>query len=388
MLRLAHSFTFHPRAAKTRADQTTRSMHPPTAADKFPAIDVLRALAALAVVGCHIVALGKWSPEALGPLGYWLQYGWLGVDLFFVISGFVITATAIKLRALPWREYARVFWLRRGARILPLYYFTLVAFLLLVDHRAVIGEHAVKQVVTHALLIHQWWPETAGSINGVTWTLGIEVLFYLLAWLLVGARLILAGRGAAAILLVMLATIVYRLGVFESVPDIAARVFWTNQVFGVLDGFMLGAAIAAWHGGAELKRVLNPLWLFLAGVATLVLALLILDGNAQYFWERRLIVGGFRLVVAVAFAFMVLGAIHLSPHIHIPRPLRFLGDISYGIYLWHLLLLLYLQQTFGLTAMPLAGATVLLTLGVASLTFFLVEAPCQRAARRMTALPK
>jgi peptidoglycan/LPS O-acetylase OafA/YrhL len=175
--------------------QTTaaRPMTPLTDAEKYPAIDVLRALAALAVVGCHCVALGKWEPTSLGTFGYWLQYGWLGVDLFFVISGFVITSTAIKLRGLPWREYASVFWLRRGARILPLYYLTLIAFLLLVDHRAVTGDNAVKQIATHVFLIHQWWPETAGSINGVTWTLGIEILFYLLAWWLVGVPFRLAG---------------------------------------------------------------------------------------------------------------------------------------------------------------------------------------------------
>jgi peptidoglycan/LPS O-acetylase OafA/YrhL len=204
-----------------------------------------------------------------------------------------------------------------------------------------------------------------------------------------GRRTISAGRGAAAILLVMLFTILYRLSVFEWVPDIAARVFWTNQVFGVLDGFMMGAAIAAWQVRAKTPET-NPVTrrqtqlLLPLGVGLLVIAVYVLDSNAQYFWERRLIVGGFRALVGVAFALMVLAAIHGSDSFKIPRPLRFLGDMSYGIYLWHLLLLLWLQKTFGLSTVPLAIATVLLTLTVASVTYFLVEAPFQRAAKKMT----
>ncbi len=361
---------------------------------KFPAIDALRGFAALAVVACHCVALGRW-PEELGVIGHWAQFGWLGVDLFFVISGFVIAQSALKLRTLPWRDYASIFWIRRAARILPLYYVTSLVFLLLVDHVPVTGEFAARQIVTHVLLIHQWWPDTIGTINGVTWTLGIEILFYLLAWLLVGMRIISAGRGAAVILLIIVATISYRLAVFQLVPEMSQRIFWTNQVFGVLDGFMLGTAIAVWHSNQKTEAsargvhfVSHATCLVMLGVVTLLLALVVLDRNAQYFWERPLIVGGFRTLVSLACALIVLGAVKWSNTIHIPRPLRFLGDISYGIYLWHFLLILWFQKAFDLSASALVFATLIGTLAAATMTFFLVEAPSQRLAKRMTALPQ
>lgn len=378
----------------TLAMQATKPMIARAESEKFPAIDVLRALAALAVVACHCTGLGRWPPESLGWIAQWTQYGWLGVDLFFVISGFVITNSALKLSNLPWRDYARIFWVRRAARILPLYYFTLLAFLLLVDHGAVTGDNALKQIVTHALLIHQWWPETAGSINGVTWTLGIEILFYLLAWLLVGMRTISPGRSAAVILFTIIVTIAYRLVVFALVPELPQRVFFANQVFGVLDGFMMGTAIAVWRSDPKNVSIVQvnhffslPTLLILSGVATLILALAILNANAVAFWEQPVIVGGFRTLVGVAFALVVLGAVQLPHTLRIPRPLRFLGDISYGIYLWHYLLLLWLQKSFDLAAAPLVLMTLLTTLSAASVTFFLVEAPAQRLAKKITSLP-
>lgn len=111
---------------------------------QYPAIDVLRAFAALAVVACHCVVVGQWPAEPLGVIARFARYGWLGVDLFFVISGFVITSAALQLRHLSWSNYFVVFWIRRFARIVPLYYATLIAYLVLVDHGPIVTSVEVQ----------------------------------------------------------------------------------------------------------------------------------------------------------------------------------------------------------------------------------------------------
>lgn len=355
----------------------------------FPAIDVLRAFAALAVVACHCIVVGGWPSEPLGLLPRFARYGWLGVDLFFVISGFVITSSALKLREAGWRTYMVAFWVRRAARIVPLYYVTLVAFLILVDHSALGGAEVFKQVVTHILLVHQWWPETAGSINGVTWTLGIEVLFYLVAWILVGFRLVRIGGGGAYLALLIAGSITYRLVLFHSLTVEPQRIFWSNQVFGLLDGFAMGAALAVWPGaqcsssGGGVLSWMKRWYLAVIGLLMLMISLWIVDTHLDDFWKQPYIVGAFRTQVGLAFACLVLWAVRWPQQQQLVRPLVFLGKISYGIYLWHLLLLLWLQKWMKLSDSSLIVGTLLLTLLIAITSHFLVELPCQRWASRL-----
>jgi peptidoglycan/LPS O-acetylase OafA/YrhL len=352
---------------------------------RYPVIDVLRAFAALAVVACHCVVVGLWPAEPLGVVTRFARYGWLGVDLFFVISGFVITNAALKLRHLGWRNYFFAFWVRRVARIVPLYYVTLVAYLILINHGPIAGGDALKQIGTHLLLIHQWWPDTAGSINPVTWTLGIEVLFYLVAWTLVGLRVVSIGRGAGFIALTVGVSIGYRLLVFQIQPVEHLRIFWSNQVFGLLDGFMLGTAIAVWRGSAKRAIAeapesffLNPVTLMISGLLLLVPCLWVVDSHIADFWHHRFIVSGFRTLTACAFGLMVLAAVRWQQSVPVPQSLEFLGKISYGIYLWHLIILLWLQKSANLSGLPLVASTLSLTFALSTITYYLVELPGQR----------
>lgn len=127
--------------------------------DRFENVSLLRAFAATAVVVYHVIELTPWKTFATeGPL-VTFRIGWIGVDLFFVISGFVITASALALHRSNRDEFNRKYWTRRLSRILPLY------------------------VLTGALWIAIFGPgffnQSFDSIDGVNWTLGIEMQFYL-----------------------------------------------------------------------------------------------------------------------------------------------------------------------------------------------------------------
>jgi len=217
------------------------------------------------------------------------------------------------------------------------------------------------------------------------------VLFYIIAWFLVGFRVVSVGRGAVVIGLIIAASVGYRLLVFQLQPIESLRIFWSNQVFGLLDGFMLGTAIALWPGSSKSSSSISVAayfmkpWIFMiASVLTLTLCLWVVDFYLADFWQHRSIVGGFRTLAAGAFAMMVFGAVRWQQQA-VPRSLAFLGKISYGIYLWHLIILLWLQKSIGISGLPLIVATLLLTFFMSSMTHFILELPAQRWGSRACA---
>lgn len=146
--------------------------------DRLPVLDGLRGIAVLLVLWYHIWEI-SWLPAPWPALQFVPETGFLGVDLFFFISGFVITypfvRAAFEKTAPPtWAHFAS----RRFLKIVPSYALSIaVALALGYAHFASSGE-ALRALATHALFIHTWWSDTYGSINGVLWTLAVEVQFY------------------------------------------------------------------------------------------------------------------------------------------------------------------------------------------------------------------
>ena len=123
----------------------------------FPNVNLLRAFAALLVLVYHVIELAPWPEFPTAGPGLLFRAGWVGVDLFFVISGFVIGLSAIRLYRDGARDYRRTFLRRRLARIVPLYVFTCAAFLLMVQPAVLSlpwGKLAL-QLVSHLLFLAQ-----------------------------------------------------------------------------------------------------------------------------------------------------------------------------------------------------------------------------------------
>ncbi len=147
----------------------------------FPGLDLLRGFAAVSVVVYHVINHFKWTTfPSDNIVCLWFRLGWIGVDLFFVISGFVIALSALKLLEKEPAGYARIFCTRRLARIVPLHYLTCLIFVVFLTPGIMVHPKFWAHALSHLTFTHNWHPQTVGSINGANWSLGVEMQFYLL----------------------------------------------------------------------------------------------------------------------------------------------------------------------------------------------------------------
>jgi peptidoglycan/LPS O-acetylase OafA/YrhL len=306
----------------------------------IPTLDGLRGIAIILVMLHHFTYYRPTSGID-AQIASVLFFGWAGVDLFFVLSGFLITGILLDTR--DSKRYFTTFYARRTLRIFPLYYLVLfVAFVVLPKFPAV---HAV--VSGEVALLPPQWPywlyltnvsiADRGWAHGwvdVAWSLAIEEHFYLV-WPLViwwsPPRLVVL---LCAVILV--AEPIARVFARETfLPSLSIYVLtWFR-----LDGLALGAllALAQRRGLLPLLDRSVPI-VVIAGVAGIV-ACTILGGHT-WWWNRWMQQYGYSLIAITAGA-MLVSAINRPADSLWPRMLsagwlRAFGKYSYGLYLIHL----------------------------------------------------
>ncbi len=150
--------------------------------DRLGVLDGLRGIAVLLVLWYHVWEI-SWLPAPLPWMQFIPETGFIGVHLFFFLTGFVISYPFLRAvaRGTPppsWRH----FYYRRFIKIVPSYLLSI--FIMYAIGYAAIEHYGAtpvwQEILTHLLFIHTWWQGTFGSINGVLWTLALEVEFYAL----------------------------------------------------------------------------------------------------------------------------------------------------------------------------------------------------------------
>ena len=350
----------------------------------FAALNLLRAFAAFTVILYHVIVLLPWDGFAhQGPL-VWFRLGWMGVDVFFVISGFVIALSALSLVAQhPPLQARRLFMRRRLARIAPLYLLSGVFFVLVVQPELLQQPDFTANAATHLLFIHNLFPQWHGAINGPSWSIAAEMQFYLLICLLMPW---LAKRSPLQILALFLPVAWLLRGAVALIGPqqelIPHHMFiFATQMPMMLDLFGFGIALACWL--KQPNRYVHPLWFLGVGTLAFAAAFYLLMLYPGY-WQQPLMVMFWRTLFGIG----VVGMLALLA-LWKPRPSmlfrigHYLGDISYGLYLWHMPVLLLLKQQALFTSDPVhfclavCGITTLL----AAVSWHLLEQPIIRRYR-------
>lgn len=384
----------------------------------LPAIEGLRGIAVGWVIAFHYLAIraaeGRrdavvaWV-DSVAPLARILRNGYLGVDLFFLITGFLLV--------LPWIRHAelglpppsaRAFYRRRARRILPAYWLHLLllaaVFIPLIagpDAWARAWRFYLFNFAVHAPLLHYTTPLTSASmsVNGALWTLALEAQWYLLLPLLapafvrrphaVAAALVAAAvawRWLAAHELDALVRFHMGLAAIWNVPEAAIRHFLATQLPGYFAHFALGMLAARawwrWRARPAPAGVAALPWLALAAAGLAFLYIVHVPGSFRFGLPAWLAVA-----VGLALPFVALVARGARPGgaLLASRPLAFLGRISYSAYLYHLPLLLVLDRHWegGARLLP---AYLALVLAVAWASWRWIEAPFMgRSASRAEA---
>lgn len=344
--------------------------HDTTSGQIMPGIDGLRALAVAMVVIFHIYGFGAGSPEVslfgIFSLDSWLGTGYLGVDLFFALSGYLLM--------IPWAKnhYAglpppqlRSYFLRRFYRIAPAYYVQLVILFLILAPIALTTWHVfsplgIITVLTHLTFTHYLFPMTSAGlgINGALWTLTIEACFYIALPFI--ARFFVGDKALRSLIVALLVAEIWKYLSFHELYDllvwlvtttipqmasyryepIVMKLFLAHQFPSQVFNFAIGMYFAGLfcQMSSDTKRRFQGAtgsWLvvFLLAVFTFLPWLIVRIDVWQTGWLYVWFV-----VVALVCAGMIFFASFtntFSEKVLGSHPLRLLGIISYSVYLWH-----------------------------------------------------
>jgi peptidoglycan/LPS O-acetylase OafA/YrhL len=317
-----------------------------TQRSRLHAIDFLRGVAILAVIWHHASSLVVYPPSMVPEIFRWVPWlrgGWFGVNLFFILSGFVLYLPyAQSRRHMEGWPDASGFARHRASRLLPLYYSS-TALLLVFNFWPSSASEATTQVLSLATLTFGFSTATFfPKPNWVLWSLAVEVWFTVF-FVLLAVAMRRYPRVPLAVAVLSMSLFVRWVGTVWAAADIPGHQLnpVRDSVLGRLDDFFVGMLLAAWYARRAtyaLPGAGRRLALIAGGIALATLAPLSWELNAvgivtakwPVIFANNAIQAGTAMVLVA-----LLGKPATGPRHYAVLGVELLGMMCYSLYVWH-----------------------------------------------------
>jgi peptidoglycan/LPS O-acetylase OafA/YrhL len=361
---------------------STETLSPPSASTKkdisfhIPSLDGIRAVSFLIVFVAH-AGWGNVIP------------GGLGVTIFFFLSGYLIT-TLLRLEYDKTQTISfRTFYLRRTLRIFPPFYLVLLISLLLTQTGILQETIVPSAIIAQAVYLGNYYAianDFVGIAPGtaIFWSLAIEEHFYLvfpLIYLVLRRRVASQGRQAlilaaiCAVVLIWRCILIYGMGQ----PDLRTYIGTDTRI----DSILLGCILAIYGNPIlDATRFSQRVWLFmLAPLGLILLGFSLLYRDPMFRETFRYSLQGISFIPLFSMAIRY-------PHIWPIRWLnlgwiRFLGALSYSLYLVHQVILFFLEQHANLSTPVQAVVALILSILIATVIYYSLDLPLARMRRKL-----
>lgn len=345
----------------------------------LPELDGLRGISILFVFIHHV-----YYPHLSG--------GFLGVDIFFVLSGFLITSLLVE----EWERTGSIslkkFYIRRALRLMPA---VLTLVLVVLGYSLIFLDvklaHDVYQGIWLTLSYVSNWFYAFESVSvenplGITWSLAIEEQFYLLWPLLlsIAFKVRISRRWLLATLVFFIFVIALQRKYLAEHGAPALRLYYGSDMRA--DALLIGCLVGILSSWDSLPR--NTMFqVSLKSLAALALAFLAYMVQTAVWYDPMLYQGGGLTLIALSIGVILMVIILRPPKMSLFvlrfRPLVWVGRVSYGLYLWHWPLLSFVYKIAPASTDPKVRA-VYLSLIITALSFYLIEKPFLRWKQRFT----
>ena len=301
--------------------------------------DIFRAIALLLVVTYHSWVLTGSNEIFIYPVRLLVALGGeIGVTSFFILSGFGIYYSLNKTDNISFSSFMK----KRFIRIAPEYYIFLLILLLFSTDVSFISFDGLDDIILHALFIHNLSPYTAGTINGVLWTMSLTVQFYLLA---IPLYYVIKKHPYLFSIFSILFTILFKFFCFHYLMKVyyVDQYFWysRNLFPSILDNFVLGMFVANRLIDGK-KREKNNL-IGIIGVIFFVISGYLIS---NYSWTNGIHqdnLSGYiyhsLIAICISGVLYFISDIKINYEAFIIKILLKISDFEYGIYIVHLFLM-------------------------------------------------
>lgn len=352
--------------SKLKPAQHTGYTSSPTQRTINLSIELLRGVAAIMVMLCHYAVMIQGTERG------WLNFFYTGVDLFFVISGFIFAPTILA----PAKENAIAFAIRRIFRIYPLFLAAVFLYALLPDKT-----WDSSAILQHAFFLHTLVSkEIAFFYNPAFWSLPVEIEFYLLITLLILFKF--SNVKQILITLLGLSLLCHILTQIFLAPDSHAKLVLTHHLVIILPEFLLGTL------AYQICKNCSSLQSVLFGIAGLTLLYMLGQGFIIYGDKvTDMTYGFFNLLCSLGYQWILIACVVLLHNFRNNTTFilltSVLGSLSYGIYLFHNAMPSLLIHYFQLDGFNLLVGSIMATFCLSAIMYKILEDPARKYGKQI-----